>query len=470
MKRIYEQIDEIPQNSLCTSCGTCVGICPKDALTMRKSHNGLYIPYLDGTKCNNCGLCLKVCPGHSVHFKEINKEIFDKLPDNPTVGNFLNCYIAYSSDSDLRLMGQSGGIVSSLLIFALEKALIDGAIVVRMNRENPLSPEVFIAKSRKEIIDASKSKYCSVPINTILKRVLGESGRYAMVGIPCQIHGIRKAQKIKKVLKKKIVLHFGLFCERTMSFLFQDYVLSKICAERRDVQEFVYRSKEWRGWPGDLLIRLKNGKTEKLSKEWRMNAKPFFTPQRCYSCFDKLNELADVSFGDAWLTRFRGAKRGISMLITRTKAGQEIVHRAIDEGTIKAQRVPAKDVIEAQKPEEKKLLLNSYLCASRLVGVGIPEYDVQFSRGSNKAKIGESIAFVDYVLCNVPNNLFTFKLLNYTPLIVLEAMAFLRRRITSFIIDREEMGNPYSNELDESWRTKLSDLSSWLTRYDKPRQ
>lgn len=448
MGRFCKQIIEVPRTSLCTSCGTCVGVCPTEALSMLKSRNNLYIPSLDGNKCTNCGLCVKVCPGHSLHFKEMNKEVFGKLPDNPIVGNFLNCYVAYSSDSNLRLNGQSGGIVSSLLIFALEEGLIDGAIVVRMSKKNSLLPEVFIAKNRREVTDASKSKYCSVPINIIQRRVVGETGRYALVGIPCQIHGIRKAEKNKEILKRRIVLHFGLFCDRTLNFLFQDYILSKICAERRDVQEFVYRSKEWRGWPGDLLIRLRNGRTENLSKDWRINAKPFFTPPRCYSCFDKLNELADVSFGDAWLTRFKGANKGMSMLITRTKAGEEIVHRAIEKRIIKAQRVPVKDVIEAQKPEEKKLLLKTYLGASRLVGVGIPEYDVEFSKASHNTKIGEPIAYVDYVLSNIPCNPFAFKLLRNTPLIVLETIAFLRRRMLSFIINRKEVENPYFNKLD----------------------
>lgn len=443
MKRIYKQIDEIPRDGLCTSCGTCVGICPTDALIMRKSHNGLYIPVLDGSKCSNCDLCLKVCPGYSVDFKKMNREIFNKLPDNPVVGNVLNCYLAYSSDSDIRLTGQSGGVVSSLLIFALEEKLIDGAIVVRMSRKNPLLPEIFLAKSKEDIIDASKSKYCPVPINIMIKRVLRKAGRYAIVCIPCQIHGIRKAEKIKKILEKRIVLHFGLFCDRTLNCLFQDFILSKICAERQEVQDFVYRSKEWRGWPGDLLIKLKNGRTENLSKEWRIVVKPFFTPQRCYSCFDKLNELADVCFGDAWLPRFKGSKKGVSILITRTKTGEEIIHKAINARAIKAQKIPVKDVIRAQNPQEKKLLLNNYLDALRFVGGGVPEYDVQFSKTPHNGKMGELIAYVDYLLCNVPMKPFIFKLLKCTPLVLLKSITFVRRRMISFIINGKEIETPY---------------------------
>ena len=355
------------------------------------------------------------------------------MPDAIVVGNVLNCYLAYSSNSDIRLRGQSGGIVSSLLIFALEEELIDGAVVARMSRKNPLSPEIFIAKSREEVIDASKSKYCPIPMNIIVKRVLGEVGRYAIVGIPCQIHGMRKAEKINRDLKKKVILHLGLLCDRTLNFLFQDYILSKINAERQEIQEFVYRSKEWRGWPGDLRIKLKNGKVENLSKEWRINLKPFFTPQRCYLCFDKLNQLADLSLGDAWLPKFKDDRKGVSILITRTETGEEIVNRAIDSGAIKAQNIPFEDVIKAQNPQEKILLLNNYLTASRFFGSGIPEYDVQFSKAPHNRKIGELIAFLDYMLCNVPKNLILFKLLKYTPMGLLKSINFVRHKIVSFV-------------------------------------
>jgi coenzyme F420 hydrogenase subunit beta len=47
--------------------------------------------------------------------------------------------------------------------FALEEGIIDGALVTRMKKDRPLEPEPFIARTREEIIEASKSKYCGVP-------------------------------------------------------------------------------------------------------------------------------------------------------------------------------------------------------------------------------------------------------------------------------------------------------------------
>lgn len=430
---MYKKADEVLQNCLCTGCGTCVGICPTEALTMQKSRNGLYIPVLFGSKCNNCNLCIEVCPGASLKFKEMQRETFNRLPNNPVVGNFLNCYLAHSCDPDMRLRGQSGGTVSSLLLFALEEGLIDGAVVSRMSIKNPLLPEIFIAKNRKEIMSASGSKYCPVPANILIKQVLAKPGQYAVVGIPCQMHGIRKAEKVKKVLKKKIKLHFGLFCDRTLNFLFQDYVLSKINAEKQDVQDYSYI------WP-NITIRLKNGKTKNLSQEWRINAKSFFTPERCYLCFDKLNELADISFGDA-----RRGSQGVSMVITRTKAGEDVFRRAQKAEVIKTITINIKDVITVQKPDKKKLLLNSYLRAFKLIMGASNYYDVQFSKEQNN-KIGDLIVYIDYLLGDIPKNPFAFKQFRYAPLMLLKSIAFIRRRIFSFVTYGKEIENPYLDD------------------------
>jgi len=52
------------------------------------------------------------------------------------------------------------GVVTQLLIFLLEKGIIDGALVVRMREDQPLEPEPFIARTKEEIISTSKFKYC----------------------------------------------------------------------------------------------------------------------------------------------------------------------------------------------------------------------------------------------------------------------------------------------------------------------
>jgi len=217
------------------------------------------------------------------------------------IGKIEGTYVGFSTDKTIYENGQSGGLVSALLIFALKNKLIDGAIVTRWNEKDPLIPEMFIARTTYEVMGAAKSKYYPLQIDDILKEIKEVNGKFAFVGVPCQIHKLKRLEQEDRQLKNKIVFHFGLFCDRVLKPEFIQYILSIAKVKREDVSGFSYRSKEWRGYPGDIEIKLKDGTTKNIPKEYRMKVKSLFTPEQCFVCKDKLNKLSDISFGDAWL-------------------------------------------------------------------------------------------------------------------------------------------------------------------------
>ena len=49
--------------SACTSCGACVGICPKDAIEIGEDGKAI----IDQTKCNQCGKCIAICPEDAIY-------------------------------------------------------------------------------------------------------------------------------------------------------------------------------------------------------------------------------------------------------------------------------------------------------------------------------------------------------------------------------------------------------------------
>jgi len=198
-------------------------------------------------------------------------------------------------------------------------------------------PEPIIARSREEIIVASKSKYCPVSVNEGLKSVLREDGRFAVVGLPCHIHGVRKAEKELGALGGKIALRIGLFCSHTVSSAGTDFLLRKLGVEKSEVARIDYRGM---GWPGSLSIRLKDSSNLLFpyvgawNSYWPAFSSFFFTPVRCLMCPDETNELADISCGDAWLPEVKGEKVGESVVMVRSRAGEEILNRAGSAGVI----------------------------------------------------------------------------------------------------------------------------------------
>lgn len=295
-----KRVKEVIEADLCTGCATCVSLCPNSAIELVLDYSkGIYLPSLKEEKCNYCGICFIICPGHSVNFKDLNLSIFGQEPKDILLGNYLNCYTGYATDYKIRYNSASGGLVTTLLIFALEEGVVDGVLVTKMNEENPLRPHPFIARNREEIISAAKSKYCPVPANVALKQILEDEGKYAVVGLPCHIQGIRKAEMINKKLNERIILHVGLFCAKTISFLGTQFLLRRIGVRKEEVKKLDYRGE---GWPGSMTIQLKNKQRKLLNLTSYYDSKfSSFVPWRCTLCVDGASELADISFGDAWL-------------------------------------------------------------------------------------------------------------------------------------------------------------------------
>jgi coenzyme F420 hydrogenase subunit beta len=346
---VDKTISKIVENGLCTGCGTCAGICPVDAIEMVIEHKkGIYIPQLDEEKCNQCGLCFDVCPGHSVDFRKLNQEIFGKEPNDVLIGNYLNCHIGHATDYDIRYNSSSGGLVTALLIYALEERMIDGALVTRMKKDKPLEPEPFIARTKDEIIEAAKSKYCPVPANIGLKEILKakEGERFAVVGLPCHIHGIRKAGTTSKWLKEKIVLHLGLFCNHVPSFWGTKLLLQKLEVDDGEIVKLDYRGE---GWPGYMKISKRDGEILPLPDYWGFVGSYFFFPSRCLMCDDATNEVADISFGDAWLPELSDDKTGKSLIISRNEISEEVLHKMKSKNNVELTKVSANEVIRSHR-------------------------------------------------------------------------------------------------------------------------
>jgi len=334
-------IEKIMRKELCVGCGTCAGICPMEAIKMEIDRRGFYIPKVDEKKCTYCGICIKVCPQNNRinNFKELNEFVFEKIPDDKVLGNSIDYYIGHSEDENLRFEASSGGMVTQLLITALEEEIIDGALVTRMRKDDPLIPEPFIARTKEEIISAMGSKYCPVPANIMLKEIIEskDNEKFAVVCLPCHLIGIRKAEKLNQKLRDKIVLHIGIFCASTNSFLGTDFILKQMEIEKKNVRSIKYRG---RGWPGYMQIENTEGDIKRLFLQHPLYfgaIYPCFANKNCITCNDHISLLSDISIGDPW--RIEEDPKGNSLMISRTSSGEEAIKTAINCSHIKIKKI-----------------------------------------------------------------------------------------------------------------------------------
>ena len=368
----------VAKDGLCTGCGTCTALCPRGAIRMViDEKQGIYLPVIDAALCNDCGICLKVCPGHEVDFVKLNEFAFGTQPADPLLGHYIACYTGHATDQEIRYNCSSGGLVTALLIHMLESGEIDGALVTRMRKDRPLEPEPFIARTREEIYEARGSKYCPVPANVALKEILEKPGRYAVVGLPCHMHGLRKAEMINSTLRERVVMRLGLVCSHEFNFVGTKATLKKQGIKTDDVNEIKYRGE---GWPGSMKVGLQNGETALIPYDHYIlpHQLYFYSIKRCLLCVDFIGRFSDATLMDAWLPDIIGNdNNGTSLLIVRTNKCHAWLVQAVRQNGMKLFQIRATQVLHSQGGARLK---NSYFRAhSRIMkffNSRVPAYGV----------------------------------------------------------------------------------------------
>lgn len=409
-----ENVAQVVKDGLCTGCGVCAGICPTKAIEMRLQ-DGLLLPKVADNKCTRCRVCVKCCPGHSVDLMHSSGSSSGQIQD-PLLGNFLSCHIGHSTNSEIRNDSSSGGIVTQLLVYALAEGIIDGALVIGWSKDNPLEPKPLIATTVEEILSASRSKYCPVASGTALAEILSKEGKFAVVGLPCHIHGIRKAEAVFEGLKDKIVLHIGLFCGHTVNFHGTELLLEKLGVSKQIIEKIDYRGS---GWPGYMSILLKDGRSLRIRYRgwngyWNVFSPVLFTPLRCLMCPDHCNELADLSTGDAWLPEFVQKSQGESILIARTKGSVEILNQMQQNHLMSLRAVTPSKVRESQafSLNFKKKNLPARIALLRMLGKNQPNLN---PTPSSFSKLAFLAALLPYMSFRISSSRRLRRFLRYVP-------------------------------------------------------
>ena len=320
VQRVYDE-------GLCMQCGTCEGICPAGAVTLTWDLRAGYRVSVDEQTCTDCGRCHEACPGPGLDFSPGAwwRERNAGACSEDFLGPWRRLWFGWASDERVRHAGASGGAATALMQAALESGAVDAVVAVRMSAADPLRAESAICRSPEEVATCRGSKYDVVAINTVLRRILDEPGRYALVGLPCHIQGLRLAQRRSRRLRERVTLALGVFCGFTNEPRATAVLARQAGLDPGELAEVSYRGP---GWPGGMRLATRQGTVRRRAyPDYFDRSVAALTPPRCRICPDALAELADVSVGDAWLERFEGSD-GVSDIIVRTPAGERLLEVA----------------------------------------------------------------------------------------------------------------------------------------------
>ena len=378
--------------SLCARTGTCVGICPEQAISLDSD----YYPVLDETKCTSCGLCGEVCPGGSVSFSRLTELTFGEKDQGPGFdGRILDTHVGYSTDSEIRSSGAGGGVITTLLYDVLNHGDVNGCVVTRMRPDKPWLGEPFIATTKEELVSSQGSRYTVIPLNSILQFLRSQTGRFAVAALPCHIHGLRKVMRADPLLEEKISVIVGLFCGGALNLNVVPELLHTKNIRKEDIVDFQFRGGKW---PGKMRAIMKNGQTHDLHySNYKDGAYNYliglYMPERCQTCIDGSGEFSDLSVSDAWTRDLDGQYKfaGQSRILTRTQTGRNMLRNAIHRGSIYTTDLHNDPQYQTHRNQTKRKGLNAPLRVARRhsSGKSSPSYDRTTPESSSWEKLIE---------------------------------------------------------------------------------
>jgi coenzyme F420 hydrogenase subunit beta len=366
-------VRRVLKGELCAGCGLCASI-GGEAWTMASTPPGYNRPVGQGPVTREQEKAIAhACPGSAVA----------AWPREGAVdaywGPYKRVLSGRATDDLVRFEGSSGGVISGLLIHALESGLVDRVLHVAPDLEDPTRNSIAISRTAAEVIARAGSRYTASSPLAQIDRALAEGGKMAFVGKPCDASALRRLGEVDPRVSQHIPLIISFFCGGIPSHAGVGRILSAMQVEAATVREFRYRG---RGWPGNAVAVTDAGRAVEMSyaESWGdyLSKEVQF---RCKICPDAVGGVADIACADAWYGDERGypsfaEQDGRSLIVSRTDAGERLLASAIAAGAVSAEPLDIAEIVKMQPSQaRRKRLVFARTLALRLILQPRPRMD-----------------------------------------------------------------------------------------------
>jgi coenzyme F420 hydrogenase subunit beta len=344
------QIDPITRavaRNLCTGCGACAGAFP-NAIRMIEDpvHGRRPMVEASAEGRNAARQAVALCGGVGADFT--GKAGADGF------GPVLGAWEGHASDPEVRHLGSSGGAVTALAEFALQRGLVQGVAHIAPRRDDPRLNEAVISTDRAGLLQGSGSRYAQASPLEVLGRIAEGAGPVALIGKPCDVASAVKARGADARVRQNLTLTIAIFCAGQPNLMATDRLLDRLSVPKdATLTDLRYRGK---GWPGLMQARYRDAQGVERESTGISYAEGWGgilqaeRRWRCRICADHTGILADISVGDPWHNPPKDSTEGgRSLIIARTPAGLQLIQDAIAAGALVARPEPL-DVIARAQP------------------------------------------------------------------------------------------------------------------------
>ena len=326
----YEDLEaKVLGTGECTVCGACITACPDSHVKLIENKPKRLKRTMD---CVGCHTCYDACYmlRHDL-IKDIEGSIMG-WGRKESIGSYRRIVAARTKDREIARTCQNGGVVTTLLLYALESTLIDGALAVG---RDAWAPVACIASSRDEIIRAAGTKYGVVPVLKELRAAVVDHGlsRICVVGSPCHIQSVRYLKHKGLPLASSVKLTIGLFCRENYEYT---CLAEKVRAKGLNINRIdkLDVSDEFNIYAGGKKLSLPVTDVKSC------------VPRHCLVCQDFAAELADIAVGSG------GSPEGWSTVIIRTEEGEKVFAGMTEQRLVEIEEL--KDIADVREIAARK--------------------------------------------------------------------------------------------------------------------
>lgn len=363
--RLPPILEQVVAANTCSGCGLCAGI--DDGVALRRDGKGWWRPAaVAAPKPESDAILREACPGATV-------APWRPAPNSHDVwGPYHRCLTAWSTDAELRHVASSGGVLSSLALFALRTGRVDRVLHVGMDADHPLLTAIRRSVDREDLLAGAGSRYAPAAPLAELRAELARPGRILFIGKPCDAGAMRQMTRLDPALADRVPIILSFYCAGTPSQTGTDRILDELGVRPEEVASFRYRGD---GWPGYAAATRADGSSERMTyaDSWGRILCNDVQP-RCKICPDAIGGAADVAAGDAWYEDESGypsfaEAEGRSLVLTRTGQGDALMADAERAGFIATEPLAIAEVEKMQSSQAwRRRVVISRLMALRVMG------------------------------------------------------------------------------------------------------
>jgi coenzyme F420 hydrogenase subunit beta len=345
MLRRIRNLQDVVNWGLCTGCGACAYACDKHAVSLVNVQSVGIRPTF-ANDCGSCISCLSFCPGYSVD-SQLATAVAGSSRTDEEFGSALEIWEGYASDAEIRYQGSSGGVLSALALYCLEREEMGFVLHTAADEAKPWLNKTVQSRTRAELLSRAGSRYAPASPCDALATIEGSASACVFIGKPCDTTAVMALARQRPALNQRLGLVLTFFCAGTPSTDGTVDLLQRVDVKRREVEQLRYRGD---GWPGGFEVTSNQGQQKDFipyDQAWGVLTK--YVPLRCHLCPDGLGRVADISCGDAWEQHDPTVKNpGVSIILVRTERGRHILRRAAEAGYVHLTASTAESVFAAQ--------------------------------------------------------------------------------------------------------------------------